>query len=501
MKRGAEQYGAIQSLGQPARVVLISLLLLFLVIPAALSQAYSTLQQQVESHTHLAQQYLSEGKPELAIPELQAVVVLDPKNVVARGNLGVLIFFQGDYANAVPQLRAALSLQPDLWKIQALLGISEMRIHQDSAGRSDLAAAFPRLPEDKFKIDAGNDLITNYSSTGDLDKAAAIISVMLTVHPEDPKLLYTAFRLYSDLASQTMLTMAMTASSSEEMSLATEHELAMHLMAQQVAMHPDSAAGVAQLRQSLAANRQLLSLDADKSLSIASDLLKLHPMDTKSLLATYRLYSDLVDQTLLRLATSSPNTAFMYQAIAHILAKQGYSTAAIASYHQAIKLNPNSPYLHFELGEMLYTSSSPALQAQAEAEYKAALAAGPDTEKAKLRLGEIAAKRSDLEAAYAAYSRVLDHQPDNAEAAMDMASLLKEMGQPAKALPLMERSVRLDPTNASSHYRLSLLYRDAGRLEDAKREIAEYKKVQELEGQSRRTLAWVACESKSSSDG
>ena len=67
---------------------------------------------------------LKENKPDLAAPEFKAIVALDPNNVDARGNLGAVLFFQGAYADAIPQLRAALKLRPTLWKIQALLGIA-----------------------------------------------------------------------------------------------------------------------------------------------------------------------------------------------------------------------------------------------------------------------------------------------------------------------------------------------------------------------------------------
>jgi Tfp pilus assembly protein PilF len=73
----------------------------------------------------------------LAATEFKAIVALDPGNADALGNLGVLLFFQGAYADAVPQFRAALKLQPTLWKIQALLGICREadRQHQHSSGR------------------------------------------------------------------------------------------------------------------------------------------------------------------------------------------------------------------------------------------------------------------------------------------------------------------------------------------------------------------------------
>ena len=48
-------------------------------------------------------------------------MALDPDNVDARGNLGVLLFFQA-YTDAIPQLKAALKLRTTLWKIQAVLG-------------------------------------------------------------------------------------------------------------------------------------------------------------------------------------------------------------------------------------------------------------------------------------------------------------------------------------------------------------------------------------------
>jgi len=59
-------------------------------------------QQEVDTRMNKAQGYLREKRPDLAIPEFKAIIALDPDNVNARANLGVLLFFQGDYANAAP---------------------------------------------------------------------------------------------------------------------------------------------------------------------------------------------------------------------------------------------------------------------------------------------------------------------------------------------------------------------------------------------------------------
>jgi tetratricopeptide (TPR) repeat protein len=153
----------------------VSFLLLFCFTSCSgFGQSPSGLQEQLDSHSRLAQQYLKEQRPELAIQEFQQMILLDPNNVGARGNLGVLLFFSGNYGDAAPQLRTALTLQPDLWNIQALLGMCERRIGAGSDGRRDLETAFPHLQQDKIRSEAGKELIAIYSSTGELDKAQAI---------------------------------------------------------------------------------------------------------------------------------------------------------------------------------------------------------------------------------------------------------------------------------------------------------------------------------------
>ena len=92
----------------------IPAILLFLGSLHSTAQSAASRQQQIEAHNRQAQQYLKENLADLASAELRAIIALDPNNVDARGNLGVMLFFQGDYAVAIPQLRAALKLQPGL---------------------------------------------------------------------------------------------------------------------------------------------------------------------------------------------------------------------------------------------------------------------------------------------------------------------------------------------------------------------------------------------------
>jgi tetratricopeptide (TPR) repeat protein len=367
------------------RTLSLFALLLTAAVPC-FSQSAPSPQQQVQEHTRKAQEYLRENRPDLAVPEFKAIVALEPSNADARGNLGVLLFFQGAYTDAIPQLRAALKMQPSLAKIQALLGMAEKRSGDLHAATGDLEKAFPKLKEQKIRIDAGMELIDIYSKTGEMDKAAATVSVLRELDPANVETLYTAYRLYSDLA----------------------------------------------------------------------------------------------DEARLSLIVVAPNSARTHQMMAHELARQGNTAEAIANYREALKLEPNLPGLHFELAEMLNTSSTPDAPQQAELEYRAALTVDPFDEKSECRLGDLAAAKGDTAGSLEHYQRALKLQPADPEANIGLAKALMAMNQPEKALPLLENAVKLDPTSAVAHFRLSTIYRQMGRAEDAKREIAQYQKYKEM---------------------
>jgi len=371
-------------------VIVLSWVLLWVVLCLELlsgfAQSNPSRQQQIESHNRKAVEYLKENRSDLAVPEFRAIVALDPNNVDARGNLGVTLFFQGDYTNAIPQFRAALKLRPNLWKIQSLLGISEKRTGDASTGRDDLEKAFPKVQEEKIRIEAGMELIEIYSGTGDLDKAAAIVSELRKLEPTDEALLYTAYRIYSDLANESLL-----------------------------------------------------------SLSVVD-----------------------------------PNSARMNQAMAHELAKRGSTAEAIEHYRAALKLDPQLPGLHFELADMLGTLSTVEGRKEAESEYKAALEANPLDEQSECRLGDIALQRDDLKEANERYTRALQLRPDDPEASIGLAKVFMTMDQPQKAEPLLQHALQLDPTSALAHFRLSTVYRQTGRTVEAKHELEEYQKYNQM---------------------
>src|ERR1022692_3281066 len=246
---------------------------------ALMAQNAQDVQHRVGALEQQAQKYLQEQKPQLAIPVLREITSLDPKNLNAQGNLGVLLFFQGDYAEAIPHMRAALQLQPDLWRIEALLGIAEKRTGDPRGAQNDLERAFSHLDEKKIQVEAGLELIELDSASAQLDKALSVAVKLEELEPQNPQILFITFQISQQMTNQSLLSMLLVA----------------------------------------------------------------------------------------------PDSAEMHMIMAGELGRQGDHPNAIANYREAIRLNPMLPGAHFELAEQLRTSSDPALNAQAEDEFKAAI--------------------------------------------------------------------------------------------------------------------------------
>ncbi len=368
----------------------LSRILCAIVVPAfaltAIAQDSQDPKQRVEALEQQVQKNLQEQKPELAIPLLREIVSIEPNNLNAHADLGVLLFFQGNYSEAIPQMHSAVQSQPDLWRIEALLGIAEKRTGDPSAAQEDLERAFARLDDKKIAKEAGLELVELDSSSGQFAKASSVTEKLEELLPEDPQILFVA----------------------------------------------------------------------------------------------YEISVQMMDQSLLNMLLVAPDSGEMHMIMGGELGRHGDHANAIAQYREAIKLNPMLPGVHYELAEQLRASPDPAMNAQAESEFKAAVKANQYDEKAWCRLGDSVAEAGDFKAAEEDYKKALVLQPRDADAQTGLAIALITMNQMSEAVPLLESAVKNDPTNIVAHYRLSVLYRRAGRIAEAQHEMSEYNHYKEL---------------------
>ena len=345
-------------------------LVLLLSVMVCCSQTAPSKQEALASHIQKAQTYLHQNRPDLAIPELQSALAIDPDNVEIRGNLGVLLFFQGKYDKALPQLQAAVAMKPDLWKIQSLMGIAERRTGDDHQGRIDLEASFPHIEEQKLKTDVGLELIESYTSTDDLDKASELIAVLLQLKPTDPALLYAAYRIHSAMMAEDLLSLSLAAPDSAQLHQAIAHELQ---------RTRDLEGTIKNLRAALALNPNL------------------------------------------------PGIHFELAEALHASEDQRLRAEALQQYKLAVLTNPNDPKAASRLGDIEVESGD--LDA-GEKDYERALKLQPNSADAKIGMANVLTEKGDTSAAAPLLEQVLAADPSNYLAHFRLSAVYRKLHRP-----------------------------------------------------------------------
>ncbi len=356
--------------------------LVLLLSPAPWARSFAQVaggkQTTYAAHVALAQEYLHERRPDLAIPELEAAAALRPGDVQTQANLGVLLFFQGKAAEAIPHLRTALEAQPSLAKIRGILGIAELRTGDINDGRSDLETVFSVLDDRKFQVQVGLEMVSSYTATGDLDRAAAVLAKLKQIAPADPHVLYAAYQTYTDLAGEARLTLALAAPNS-----AQTHQMLAH----EELKEGNTNAAIAEYRKAIALDphlpsvhvelAELLATSADpamKAESVAEYKLALadNPQDAKALCGLAQvavrkgdLQQAFDDYRAARAAEPSDPDASL--GMANVLIQRGEQAKALPLLEEAAQLEPTNPTVHYRLA-MLYRRNGHEDQAKQQVE-------------------------------------------------------------------------------------------------------------------------------------
>jgi len=293
-------------------------------------------QQQIAEHSRKAQEYLHQKRPELALPELQAIVALDPANTDAVANIGVLLFFKGDCANAVPSLRTANAQRSGLWRVQFLLAVCEGRLGDHAAARTDFESAFPHLEDPKLILEAGTALIDIYESADDLDKAAQIVKTLRTDNPTNVPLLYEAYRLHTKLAGEAMLALSLVDPNSAEMHQVIGHE---------ALRYGDFPGAIAQYREAIKINPKLSGIHLELGDALNNST---NPAIKSQAEAEYKLAIEI-----------NPRDERALCRLAEIEAEHGEVDKAVADYTAATQLAPSDIDAQLGLAKSLLIQRKP----------------------------------------------------------------------------------------------------------------------------------------------
>jgi len=287
--------------------------------------------ERLQAHLQRAQQALQSGDSDVAVQELEAVIALNPHHTEARANLGVMRFFQGEWKAAAKQFRKVLDQRPGLAKAQALLGLSERRLGQTEEARRLLQESVPRLAAGDLLTQAGMELLEIHYQAGELSRAVEALEKVRQTDPDNVDVLYTAYRIYTDLAYEARDALATIAPGSARM-----HQL----IAQHLINTGELTAAIEHYRKALETDPSLRGVRVELGQAVLEQ-----SSSSSALAEAEKLFREAVRR--------NPGNAQAVYLLGKVDAERGGFAAAAAHYEQALEIQPGHVDALIGLGEAL----------------------------------------------------------------------------------------------------------------------------------------------------
>ena len=137
-----------------------------------------------------------------------------------------------------------------------------------------------------------------------------------------------------------------------------------------------------------------------------------------------------------------------------VLEARGQLDAAVASYKEALRLNPQAQ-IHLNLGIALISQGK---RVEAIGHFRAAAVLKPDYAEAHLNLGVALEAEGELTEAEACYREALRLDPASSEARFNLGNVLRSQERRPEAVDAYQEAIRLNPRHAAAHNNLGTVY-------------------------------------------
>jgi Tfp pilus assembly protein PilF len=158
------------------------------------------------------------------------------------------------------------------------------------------------------------------------------------------------------------------------------------------------------------------------------------------------------------------------------LLEQYNHAEAAASFRRALELDPSLTLAKINLAIALFYVPDPPAASEAA---KAAAAAAPDAPQPQYILGLLAKAENDVEAAEAAFQRVLKIDPTDLGARVNLAQLRMQKREYDAAIELLRPAVAAEPYHVTALYNLGVALTRAGKTEEGQQTIAKFQALRE----------------------
>jgi tetratricopeptide (TPR) repeat protein len=166
-------------------------------------------------------------------------------------------------------------------------------------------------------------------------------------------------------------------------------------------------------------------------------------------------------------ASDPPNLPFR-MVLAHSCLASKQFQCVLDVYHEILTLNAESAEADMLAGEALDEMND---HVGATQQFRAAVKANPKEPNVHFGLGYLLWAQGQYQEAAQEFQSELANVPTHVEAMAYLADANVKMNHPEVALPLIEKTIRIDPGMELAHLDLGILYANAGRRDNALREL------------------------------
>jgi tetratricopeptide (TPR) repeat protein len=157
------------------------------------------------------------------------------------------------------------------------------------------------------------------------------------------------------------------------------------------------------------------------------------------------------------------------------------NAGAMQQFRAAVKADPREPNVHFGLGYLLWGLMQ---YEEAAQEFQAELANNPDHAQALAFLADTEMRLNHPDAAPPLLEKAIKIDPKIELAHLDLGILDNDAGRKDDALRELKIAERLSPGDQNVHYRLGRFYQSMGRKDDAKAEFDKTRGLQKAADES-----------------
>ena len=391
-----------------------------------------------------------------AIPVYRDLVAAMPGNAGLHLNLGMALHMAGRDREALPQLETALKIQPDLLPAGLMLGAANMRLGRPAAAVAPLQKVLKLQPDNH---EARSMLADALLALDRYTQAEPHLRRLAEVAPQNPAVWFSLGRTYEELAGRAFEDLLkLDPESAFALALVAEARLegdqktaAFHLYRLAQQRRPGFRglhAAVAGIYRASGYSEWARTEEEKERALPPPDCAR----DTLECAYAAGKYPEVV------LAAAKLKTAE-----ARYWQARAYNQLATAAFGRLAALPP-SPQGHEWAAR---THRNEGRYAESAAEWRKALALSPADPRLKMELAVTLRLARDLAGAQQLLEELVAALPDAAEVNSLLGDVLLAQEQPERALPYLEKAVRLDGGDPQARGALGRVYALVGRPAEA----------------------------------